>query len=27
VLTGSDAPAPYGGAPVHDNKVWVRAAA
>ena len=25
VLTGSDAPAPYGGAPVHDNKVWVRA--
>ncbi|MFC3207698.1 molybdopterin-containing oxidoreductase family protein [Aquamicrobium soli] len=26
VLTGSDAPAPYGGAPVHDNKVWVRAA-
>jgi anaerobic selenocysteine-containing dehydrogenase len=27
VLTGADAPAPYGGAPVHDNKVWVRAAA
>jgi len=27
VLTGSDAPAPYGGAAVHDNKVWVRAAA
>ncbi|WP_054310949.1 molybdopterin oxidoreductase family protein [Mesorhizobium sp. 1M-11] len=26
VLTGSDAPAPYGGAAVHDNKVWVRAA-
>jgi anaerobic selenocysteine-containing dehydrogenase len=26
VLTGSDAPAPYGGAPVHDNHVWVRAA-
>jgi anaerobic selenocysteine-containing dehydrogenase len=26
VLTGSDAPAPYGGAPVHDNRVWVRAA-
>ncbi|MGN6585510.1 MAG: molybdopterin oxidoreductase family protein [Rhizobiaceae bacterium] len=26
VLTGSDAPAPYGGAPVHDNKVWVRPA-
>lgn len=27
VLTGSDAPAPYGGAAVHDNKVWVRVAA
>ncbi|KQZ99669.1 dehydrogenase [Mesorhizobium sp. Root157] len=27
VLTGSDAPAPYGGDPVHDNKVWIRAAA
>ena len=27
VLTGADAPAPYGGAAVHDNKVWVRAAA
>ncbi len=27
VLTGSDAPAPYGGAAVHDNKVWVRKAA
>jgi anaerobic selenocysteine-containing dehydrogenase len=27
VLTGSDAPAPYGGAAVHDNKVWVRRAA
>ncbi|WP_274629385.1 molybdopterin-containing oxidoreductase family protein [Arvimicrobium flavum] len=26
VLTGADAPAPYGGAAVHDNKVWVRAA-
>ncbi len=26
VLTGSDAPAPYGGAAFHDNKVWVRAA-
>jgi anaerobic selenocysteine-containing dehydrogenase len=26
VLTGSDAPAPYGGAPVHDNHVWVRQA-
>ncbi len=25
VLTGADAPAPYGGAAVHDNKVWVRA--
>ncbi|MGB3502165.1 MAG: molybdopterin oxidoreductase family protein [Mesorhizobium sp.] len=24
VLTGADAPAPYGGAAVHDNKVWVR---
>ncbi len=27
VLTGADAPAPYGGAAVHDNKVWVRVAA
>ncbi len=27
VLTGSDAPAPYGGAAFHDNKVWVKAAA
>ena len=27
VLTGADAPAPYGGAAVHDNKVWVRPAA
>ncbi len=27
VLTSADAPAPYGGAAVHDNKVWVRAAA
>ena len=27
VLTGSDAPPPYGGAAVHDNKVWVRAVA
>ncbi len=27
VLTGSDAPAPYGGAAVHDSKVWVRPAA
>ncbi len=26
VLTGSDAPAPYGGAAVHDSKVWVRPA-
>ncbi len=26
VLTGSDAAAPYGGAAIHDNKVWVRAA-
>ncbi len=25
VLTGADAPAPYGGAAFHDNKVWVRA--
>jgi len=27
VLTGADAPAPYGGAAVHDNKVWMRVAA
>ncbi len=27
VLTGSDAPAPYGGGAFHDNKVWVRKAA
>ncbi|MEP7455050.1 molybdopterin oxidoreductase family protein [Phyllobacterium sp. SB3] len=26
VLTGADAPAPYGGAAFHDNKVWVRLA-
>ncbi|PZN54496.1 MAG: dehydrogenase [Proteobacteria bacterium] len=26
VLTGADAPAPYSGAAVHDNKVWVRLA-
>ncbi|RUY30527.1 molybdopterin dinucleotide binding domain-containing protein, partial [Mesorhizobium sp. M7A.F.Ca.CA.004.12.1.1] len=26
VLTGADAPAPYGGAAFHDNKVWLRAA-
>ena len=24
VLTGADAPAPYSGAAVHDNKVWVK---
>jgi anaerobic selenocysteine-containing dehydrogenase len=24
VLTGADAPPPYGGAAFHDNKVWVR---
>lgn len=27
VLTGADAPAPYGGAAFHDNRVWVRPAA
>ncbi|MBS3649552.1 molybdopterin oxidoreductase family protein [Pseudaminobacter sp. 19-2017] len=26
VLTGSDAPPPYGGAAFHDNRVWVRPA-
>ncbi|MHC1549514.1 molybdopterin oxidoreductase family protein [Phyllobacterium sp. K27] len=26
VLTGADAPAPYGGAAFHDNKVWVKVA-
>ncbi|MGH6860235.1 MAG: molybdopterin-containing oxidoreductase family protein, partial [Phyllobacterium sp.] len=26
VLTGADAPAPYGGAAFHDNKVWIRPA-
>ena len=26
VLTGADAPAPYGGAAFHDNKVWLRRA-
>jgi hypothetical protein len=26
-LVGADTIAPYGGAAVHDNKVWVRAAA
>ncbi|MBX3575657.1 MAG: molybdopterin oxidoreductase family protein [Rhizobiaceae bacterium] len=26
VLTGSDAPAPYGGAAFHDSRVWVRTA-
>ena len=25
VLTGADAITPYGGAAVHDTKVWVRA--
>ncbi len=25
-LTGADSIAPYGGAAVHDNKVWVRKA-
>ncbi len=25
-LTGSDAPAPYGGGAFHDNKVWIRKA-
>jgi anaerobic selenocysteine-containing dehydrogenase len=25
VLTGADAPAPFGGAAFHDNKVWLRA--
>ncbi len=24
ILTGADAPAPYGGAAFHDNKVWVK---
>jgi anaerobic selenocysteine-containing dehydrogenase len=24
VLTGDDSPAPFGGDPVHDNKVWLR---
>ncbi len=24
VLTGDDSPAPFGGDPVHDNRVWVR---
>jgi len=27
VLTGADAPAPYGGAAFHDNRVWIRLAA
>ena len=26
VLTGADAPAPFGGAAFHDNKVWMRKA-
>lgn len=25
-ITGADAPAPYGGAAFHDNKVWIRKA-
>ena len=25
-FSGADAPAPYGGAAFHDNKVWLRAA-
>jgi hypothetical protein len=25
-LTGSDQPAPCGGAPFHDTHVWIRAA-
>ena len=25
-LTGADAPAPFGGGPFHDNKVWIRKA-
>lgn len=25
-LTGADQPAPFGGAPVHDNRVWIRRA-
>jgi hypothetical protein len=24
VLTGDDSPAPFGGAAVHDNRVWLR---
>lgn len=27
VLTGADPVAPYGGAAVHDNKVWLRGGA
>ncbi len=26
VLTGADAPAPYGGAAFHDNRVWLKKA-
>jgi anaerobic selenocysteine-containing dehydrogenase len=26
VLTGDDSPAPFAGAAVHDNRVWVRRA-
>ena len=26
VLTGADAPPPFGGAAFHDTRVWVRAA-
>ena len=25
-ITGADAPAPFGGAAFHDNKVWIRKA-
>jgi hypothetical protein len=24
-LTGTEQAAPYGGAPFHDNKVWIKA--
>ena len=24
ILTGADAAAPYGGAAVHDTKIWIR---
>jgi hypothetical protein len=26
VLTGDDSPAPFGGAAVHDNRVWLKPA-